>query len=82
MMTVVPGDLAELALDAVELVAVVHRDAGRRAPTPSYFSGSSVTITSLRDALGRAGSCMICSTEWPSGRSPTCWPPVIATASL
>ena len=25
---------------------------------------------------------MICSTEWPSGRSPTRWPPVMATASL
>jgi hypothetical protein len=26
--------------------------------------------------------CAICSTDRPSGRSPTGWPPVIATASL
>ena len=49
--------------------------------TPAYLAGSSVTMTSF--ATPSATSvCMICGTEWPSGRSPTRWPPVIATASL
>ena len=49
--------------------------------TPAYFSGSSVTMTSFfTPSLVRL--YWICSTEWPSARSPTCWPPVMATASL
>ena len=49
--------------------------------TPWYFSGWSLTITSFLTPSDTR-LAMICSTEWPSGRSPTRWPPVIATASL
>ena len=49
--------------------------------TPSYLAGSSVTMTSLATPSDLR-LFMICSTEWPSGRSPTRWPPVMATASL
>ena len=45
-------DLAQLALDAVELVAVVHRHAGGQRRRRAYFSGSSVTIDELRHAFG------------------------------
>jgi hypothetical protein len=49
--------------------------------TPSYFSGSSVTIMIFTAPSARM-LCAIWITECPSGRSPTCWPPVMATASL
>jgi hypothetical protein len=45
MMAVQP-ELAELALDAVQLVAVVHGHAGGQVVAPR-MSGSSVTMTSL-----------------------------------
>ena len=76
------GDLAQLALDVVELVAVVHGDArrepGARSSCSSYFSGSSVTTTIL--AAPSASSSRVISGTFivPS----TGWPPVIATASL
>jgi hypothetical protein len=52
-----------------------------RPCTPAYFSGSSVTMVIFCAPSARR-LCAICSTEWPSGRSPTGWPPVMATASL
>ena len=50
-------------------------------PTPSYLSGSSVTMT-MRRAPSARMLWAIWITEWPSGVSPTRWPPVMATASL
>ena len=54
-MTVQPAISRSSLLDRVELVAVVHRDAGARRARPScssYFSGSSVTTTILLRAFG------------------------------
>ena len=48
-----PGDLAQLALHGVELVAVVDADVARRNSPAGYLSGSSVTTTMRFDALGR-----------------------------
>ena len=48
---------------------------------PWYFSGWSVTITTFFTPSATM-LFWICMTLWPSARSPTCWPPVIATASL
>ena len=51
------------------------------ACAPSYFSGSSVTMQILAAPSARM-FCAIWITDSPSGRSPSCWPPVMATASL
>ncbi len=75
--TVTPGDLAQLALHRVELVAVVDRDAdGGEAIAPVVLVGlvghdddalHALAAQLLRDASARS--------SWPS----TGWPPVIAT---
>ncbi len=52
-----------------------------RPCTDAYFSGSSVTMVIFTAPSARM-LCAICTTLCPSGRSPTCWPPVMATASL
>ena len=81
-MTVQPGISRNCFLHVVELVAVVHRDARRearaRSRASSYFSGSSVTTTTL--AAPSASSSRVISGTFsvPS----IGWPPVIATASL
>ena len=51
----------------------------------SYLVSNAIVLPMtgwLVGLLGRKRFFMICITLWPSGRSPTCWPPVMATASL
>jgi hypothetical protein len=81
MMAVVPGISRNSRWMLVELVAVVHLHvvAHRHAFVLLGLVGDD---DQLLHALGVQALGMICSTEWPSGRSPTCWPPVMATASL
>jgi hypothetical protein len=50
--------------------------------TLAYFSGSSVTMVIFTAPSARMLCGDLAATLWPSGRSPTCWPPVMATASL
>ena len=54
---------------------------GAQRSTPSYFSGSSVTTTTLGHAFGLELARDL-QHRVAFGPSPTGWPPVIATASL
>ena len=70
--------VAQLALDGVELVAVVDLDVRRRNSPTGYLSGSSVTTTILATPSAATWRAIAAGVSGPSNG----WPPVIATASL
>jgi hypothetical protein len=83
-------DFTERTLNSVQFVAVVDGNTGWQATAQlAYFSGSSVTMLIFCAPSARM-LFAICTTLWPEAdrlpsapwRSPTNWPPVMATASL
>jgi hypothetical protein len=80
MMTVVPLISRNSRCTASSVVAVQHRHTVDQLDALVFLG-----LVGDHDDPGRAFGridCAICTTEWPSARSPTCCPPVIATASL
>jgi hypothetical protein len=82
MMTVVPLISRNSRCTASSVVAVLHGDAGpRNARHTGVLLGLVGDDDDLLHAFG-AHALRDLHHAVASGRSPTCWPPVMATASL